>query len=66
MRDLKERICNAELSADIGAQAREAVIVEENIALSLFTQIVYSSGVRQTKFLSLLLKGRYSIRDSNI
>lgn len=46
MRDLKERICDAELSADIGAQTRKAVVVEENITFSLLTQIVYRSRVR--------------------
>jgi hypothetical protein len=46
MRDLKQRITDANLLRDIGAQAGKAVIVEENAAFNLSAQVLDRSWIR--------------------
>lgn len=63
MGDLEKGV-QAEGLGEIGAQAGEHVVVEENIALNFLGQALDSAGVRQAELCASLLEGAKCVGDS--
>ena len=59
MRDLEYRVHGRDDPGQVGAEAGDGVIVQQDISLDFLKQTVGGARVGQRKFFPLLLKGRH-------